>query len=326
VCRWGSGIYGNATSASYSQSGLAAGTYTINIKDANGCTTGQTVNITQPSAALSSSVTAQTNVLCYGNSAGSFSIQAANGTGPYQYALGNGSYGSATNSAYSQSALAAGSYTVNIRDFNGCTASQAVIISQPSAALSSVIVSQTNVSCYGNNTGSFTIQATNGTAPYQYALGNSPYGTASSDSYSQSGLAAGSYVINIKDANGCTTSQTVNISQPSAALGSSITAQTNVLCYGQSTGSSSVQAANGTAPYQYALGSGSYGNATTIPFTQNGLAAGSYIVNIKDANGCNTSQTVNISQPSAPLSSNIVSQSNVSCYGTTTGSFRVTGS
>jgi phosphotransferase system IIB component len=234
-----------------------------------------------------------------------FVLQAANGMPPYQYALGSGSYGNATTAAYSASGLNAGSYIVNIKDFNGCTTSQTIVITQPSAALSSSISAQTNVSCFGTNTASYAVQATNGTAPYQYALGTGSYGNATTSAYSQNNVAAGSYTINIKDANGCTTSQTVIITQPSAVLTSSITTQTNVSCYGNSSGSFSVQAANGTAPYQYALGSSAYGNATSGTYSQSGLAAGNYTVNIKDANGCTTSQNVSITQPSAALSSSI---------------------
>ena len=319
----GSGAYGNATIGAYTQSGVAAGSYTVNIKDANGCTASQTVIITQPSAALSSSITAQVNISCFGASTGSFTIQAANGTAPYQYALGSGAYGNATTGAYSQSTIAAGSYTVNIKDAKGCTTSQIINITQPIAALSSSITAQTNVSCFGMSTGSFSIQAANGTAPYQYALGNGAYGNTTAGAYSLSDIAAGTYIINIRDAKGCTTTQTVIITQPSAALSSNTTAQTNISCFGAIAGSFSIQAANGTAPYQYALGSGAYGNATTGAYTQSGVAAGTYVVNIKDAKGCTTSQTINITQPTAALNSTITGQTNVSCYGTSTGSFSI---
>ncbi|MBK8339691.1 MAG: SprB repeat-containing protein [Flavobacteriales bacterium] len=54
--------------------------------DANGCTAQQNVVIIQPLAALTASVSAQTNVLCHGNSTGSATANASGGTGPYQYA------------------------------------------------------------------------------------------------------------------------------------------------------------------------------------------------------------------------------------------------
>src|SRR5665811_1683458 len=72
--------------ASGTFSGLAAGPYTITVKDANGCITTQAVTITQPAAALSASISGtQTNVLCFGNSTGSVTVLGANGTAGYTY-------------------------------------------------------------------------------------------------------------------------------------------------------------------------------------------------------------------------------------------------
>jgi len=101
-----------------------------------------------------------------------------------------------------------------------------------------------------------------------------------------SNLAAGSYTITVKDANGCTTTQGVTITQPAAALGSSISSQTNVACFGNSTGSVTVAASGGTTPYTYAIDSVTFGNIGTF----SNLGAGSYTITVKDANGCTTTQ------------------------------------
>src|SRR5207247_7357061 len=95
-----------------------------------------------------------------------------------------------------------------------------------------------------------------------------------------SNLAAGSYTITVKDANGCTTTQGVTITQPSAALSSSISSQTNVACFGGSTGSVTVSASGGTAPYTYSKDGVNFGASGTF----GSLAAGSYTITVKDAN------------------------------------------
>ncbi|WP_418263423.1 DUF7507 domain-containing protein [Flavobacterium faecale] len=293
--------------------GLTMGAYTITVKDANGCTTTQAVNISQPAAALSSSITAQTNVDCFGNSTGSVTVAGANGTAPYTYAKDGTTFG--TSGTFT--GLAVGAYTITVKDAKGCTTTQAVNISQPAAALSSSITAQTNVDCFGNSTGSVTVAGANGTAPYTYAKDGTTFGTSGTFT----GLAMGAYTITVKDANGCTTTQAVNISQPAAALSSSITAQTNVDCFGNSTGSVTVAGANGTAPYTYAKDGTTFGTSGT--FT--GLAVGAYTITVKDAKGCTTTQAVNISQPAAALSSSITAQTNVDCFGNSTGSVTVAG-
>src|SRR5690606_23488047 len=98
---------------------------------------------------------------------------------------------------------------------------------------------------------------------------------------------AGNYTVNIKDANNCTTSKTLSITQPSA-LSASVTT-TSVSCNGGSNGSATVNVSGGTPAYSYTwLPSG--GNSASA----SGLSAGNYTVNIKDANNCTTSKTLSI--------------------------------
>src|SRR5207247_2220197 len=97
---------------------------------------------------------------------------------------------------------------------NGCTTAQPVTITQPAAALSASISSQTNVACFRASTGSVTVAGSGGTSPYTYSIDGVHFG----GSGTFNNLAAGSYTVTVKDANGCTTAQPVTISQPAAAL------------------------------------------------------------------------------------------------------------
>ncbi|MBF4470831.1 gliding motility-associated C-terminal domain-containing protein [Flavobacterium sp. HJJ] len=294
-------------------SGLSAGPYTITVKDANGCTTTQAVTITQPAAALTASITAQTNVLCFGNSTASVTVAGANGTGPYTYAKD----GTTFVSSGVFSGLTAGSYTITVKDANGCTTTQAVTITQPTATLTASITAQTNVLCFGNSTASVTVAGANGTSPYTYAKD----GITFSGNGTFSSLTAGSYTITVKDASGCTTTQAVTITQPAAGLTASITAQTNVLCFGNSTASVTVAGANGTSPYTYAKDGTTFVSSGVF----SGLTAGSYTITVKDANGCTTTQPVTITQPDAALTASITAQTNVLCFGNSTASVTVAG-
>src|SRR4029077_11089253 len=291
-------------------SNLAAGSYSITVKDANGCTITQPVTITQPAAALGSSISSQTNVACFGSSTGSVTVAGSGGTSPYTYAIDGTTFGNSGTFGN----LAAGSYTVTIKDANGCTTTQPVTITQPAAALGSSISSQTNVACFGGSTGSVTVAGLGGTSPYTYAIDGTTFGASGTFS----NLAAGSYTITVKDANGCTTTQPVTVTQPAAALGSSISSQTNVGCFGGSTGSVKVAGSGGTSPYTFSKDGVNFGASGTF----GSLAAGPYTITVKDANGCTTTQPVTITQPASVLGSSISSQTNVACLGGST--WRVT--
>ncbi|OHT43171.1 choice-of-anchor L domain-containing protein [Flavobacterium tructae] len=285
-------------------SNLAAGTYTVTIKDANLCTITKTFTITEPAAALTAT-TSQTNVLCKSDTTGSATVTPTGGTGAYTY-----SWAPSGGSAATASNLAAGTYTVTIKDANLCTITKTVTITEPAAALTAT-TSQTNASCNSGATGSATVTVSGGTGAYTYSW--SPSGGSAATA---SNLAAGTYTVTIKDANLCTITKTFTITEPSTITAT--TSQTNVLCKSDATGSATVTPTGGTGAYTYSW-SPSGGSAATA----SNLTAGTYTVTIKDANLCSITKTVTITEPSAPLTAT-TSQTNVACNAGTTGSATVT--
>uniref|UniRef100_UPI0015E2DF2A SprB repeat-containing protein n=1 Tax=Flavobacterium sp. GSA192 TaxID=2576304 RepID=UPI0015E2DF2A len=159
----------------------------------------------------------------------------------------------------------------------------------------------TNVPCFGGNNGQATASATGGTANYSFSWNTTPV----QNTATASGLTAGTYTVTVTDSKGCTDTESITITQPNAALAASISSQSNVDCYGNSTGSVTVAGANGTAPYTYAIDGTTFGSSGIF----NNLAAGAYTVTVKDANGCTTTQAVTITQPNAALAASISSQS-----------------
>ncbi len=289
--------------------GLTSGSYTCTITDAHGCTSTQDVTVTQPAAALTASISAQTNVLIFGQSTGSATVTASGGTAPYAQSWSNGQ------TTATATGLAAGSYTVTVTDANGCSTSTGVNITQPGSALSAVISAQTNVLCFGNSTGSATVTANGGAAPYSYSWNTSPVQTTAT----ATDLPAGTYTCIVTDANGATATATAILAQPTGALSASISAQTNVDCFGNSTGSVAAEATGGTPGYSYSW------NTTPAQNTAmaNGLVAGSYVCTITDLNGCSTTVGATIAQPTAALSASIMAQTNVLIFGQSTGSATV---
>ncbi|HXC03364.1 MAG TPA: gliding motility-associated C-terminal domain-containing protein [Bacteroidia bacterium] len=261
-------------------SNLASGTYTLTIKDANGCSIQLTASVNNtggPTVALSS----QTNDLCNAGATGSATVTASAGTAPYTYswAPSGGSGVTATN-------LSSGTYTCTVTDANGCKQTQTATITQPSAITAPAPVI-TNATC-GASDGNISISPSGGTGALTYSWSPSGGNTTTA-----SNLGSGTYTCTVTDANGCSkqiTASVNNIGGPAVALSS----QTNNICNAGTTGSATVTASAGTAPYTY-----SWSPSGGVGVTANNLGAGTYTCTVTDANGCKQTQTATITQPSA---------------------------
>lgn len=293
--------------------GLIAGTYIVTVQDENNCTSMANVTINQPQNALSLNITAQNDANCFGDATGSATVQATGGTPGYSYTWNTvppQSGNSATN-------LSAGTYNVVVTDQNGCTTNTNVVIGEPDNPLSLEIVTQTDVNCFGQNTGAATVAASGGTPGYTYTWNTTPV----TNGASISNIGAGEYIVTVQDDNGCTDQLTVNIIQPDEPLQANITNVQNVLCFGESTGSATASVSGGTPDYSY-LWNDPLAQTTA---TATGLSAGSYSVQVTDANGCTGILNVTITQPATPLDASIVNQTNVLCFGNATGAATVQG-
>ena len=150
-----------------------------------------------------------------------------------------------------------------------------------------VIFSTTNVSCNGYNDGSFIVTVSGGTPPFQYSLG----GGLSQGSGTFTGLTAGTYPVDVTDANGCMIFQTVVINEPNPLFVNAFL--TDISCFGYCDGSAFSMPSGGTPPYTYLWSNGN------ITDNISGLCEGVNTVNITDANNCVNIETVVIVEPSA---------------------------
>jgi hypothetical protein len=307
----GTGIFtfnwSNTNSNSALNSNLSPGNYTCQLVDANQCTAPQqNATITMVSTAVISNVSMVSNPTCNGSMNGSISINASGGNGQFSYSwtpnLGNAS--SLTN-------LSAGTYTCQVTDGLGCSSIQQIALTQPNPLTVNSTVNP--ITCYGNATGSLSLNTVGGTAPYQYNWAGS---LGSTNSIST--LSAGVYSCQITDVNNCILNQSFQISNP-PAITTTILNISTVDCYGNSTGSAAISAVGGTGPLSY-LWSPNQSTSSTL----SNVPAGTYTCTISDANGCQQSTNVTISQPNA-LSSSITTLNSVSCFGGTNGSAQVTG-
>ncbi len=178
--------------------GLMAGTYSVSVGDASGCSATYTVAITQPTA-LAATASVVANASCNGSSDGSAIVNASGGTGAYTY--GWTPSGQNTQAA---SNLAAGNHNIVVTDANGCTIVSSVSITQPTAL--NVSTTSTPTQC-GINDGTVSATSSGGIAPYTYQWLTTPVQSTSSIA----GLGAGVYTIIVVDANGCNQTQNVTV-------------------------------------------------------------------------------------------------------------------
>ena len=168
-------------------------------------------------------------------------MSASDGTSPYTYKWDD----ALAQTTATATGLSAGTYNVTVTDNHSCTITKSVSVSQPAAALTAT-TSKVDVLCYGNSTGSATVSASDGTSPYTYKWDDALAQTTAT----ATGLSAGTYNVTITDNHSCTITKSVSVSQPDAALAAT-TSKVDVLCYGNSTGSATVSASDGTSPYTY---------------------------------------------------------------------------
>ena len=298
------------TQTTATANGLPAGVSTVTITDDLGCTAVASVTIVAPSA-VGVSVTSQSNVLCNGQPTGGFAVTAAGGTAPYQYSINGGI--SFTNTV-NYTNLPAAAYTVIVRDANNCQSTVSTTVTEP-AAVQGLISNQVAVSCNGGNDGQATVTGSGGTAPYLYDFQlNGTFTQVNTFT----NLLAGTYTVRVRDAVGCITNVPVTITQPSALL-LAVVSSTNPTCVNACDGSIQVTASGGTAGYQYAVDGVNFQASPTFA----GLCDASYTILVRDAQGCQTSVTRTLTQPTAVVVNAVVTSNfnsfNVSCNGATDG-------
>ncbi len=277
---------------------LPAGTYTVFVTDAVGCTKEVPIDVLQPDTPLILTIDTFENVLCNGGNNAFIDLNVIGGTPPYTYQWNNGE------TTEDLQFLTAGTYTVTVTDANGCSETISQTITEPDP----IAVEDTihNVSCYGGSDGYIDITVTGGTPPYSYSWS---IGDSTQDI---NNLIEGNYSVTVTDDHGCQYFATYYVDEPDAPLQSSITAH-DVLCHGESTGSADLTVTGGVLPYSYQWSNG----ATTEDI--NNVPAGEYTVTITDLYGCVLIDSVYIDEPDEPLQLTATVE-DVRCHGEYNGS------
>ncbi len=260
-------------------SGLAPGTYDVQVKDDNGCIDAQNVVVDSVPVPTVDAVNVTDEQTCNGND-GEIEIQASGGTTPYQYSIG-----------------------VVVKGDNGCTVHDTAFVdSIPTPSLDSV--DRSDLSSCTMSDGSIDVYASGGTTPYQYSIDS---GSNYQGSSLFTGLSDGIYDVIVQDDNGCTAYDTVQLSAPDEPIIDSVDVK-DLSCNGSGDGEITIHATNAN---EYSIDDGANFQAGNN-FT--GLSGGTYEVEVRNSAGCLDSTNVNVSEP-APLAIDSVDKDTAYCGG-----------
>ncbi|MBI3134765.1 MAG: gliding motility-associated C-terminal domain-containing protein [Bacteroidetes bacterium] len=247
---------------------LAAGNYTIQVQDDNGCIAAQPVTLVEP-AQLTIVTQNATDASCFGLCDGSATLTIAGGTGAYTYIWAGGVAGIGSNSAIN---LCAGGYDVDVTDDNACLVSTTFSVNQP-AMLGFNSVAGTDITCNAACDGTITINAANASG---YSIDNGVTFTAGN---TFTNLCAGTYDLVIQNLAGCTQTQQITLIEPTPVVQDPITDIT--MCY-NGYGVISSNATGGSGAYYYVWNTGD----TAQYYTVNLTVPTTFTCTVYDMNGC----------------------------------------
>jgi gliding motility-associated-like protein len=257
---------------------LVQGTYTCDVTDGNGCTASINFTISQ-NPALVSGFTFTDN-LCATGSSGTASFNASGGSLVYTY-----SWSHTGSLASSQNGISPGNYSATVSDNNGCSVTENYTIGAPT--LLTVSLAGTDPLCNGAATGCITATPNGGTPAYSYV-----WTGAVSATQTVCNLTAGTYTVDVTDANGCVATQTLTLAEPDLLQGNVSSSQPT--CFGTCNGILSSNPIGGVSPYTFFWGPAP---SASVDDSLTGLCIGTYFVIVTDANGCEDSISNILTQP-----------------------------
>ncbi|MFN3908966.1 MAG: Ig-like domain-containing protein, partial [Flavobacterium sp.] len=292
---------------------LTSGIYFVKITDDNLCelTTFFVLNQATP-IQINGTVT---NLVCFGDSNGSISINVSGGSGNYTYEWStiNGS-GLITNNQ-NQTNLTAGNYLVKVYDANNCIAEREFTISSPTDIV--ITVNTFNITCNSQENGSINLTINGGVGPYSYQWFKNNQLIVGANSQSLQNQTSGTYKVIVTDQNNCNKTLENLIITETAVLSAQIEISNPIVCFNGNNGVLTAQVTGGTAPFQYIWSNGF--NTSTI----NNLSAGNYSVLVIDKFGCFTTASIQLTQPPHAFEIFANVKNNAICLGTPNGAINV---
>ncbi len=274
--------------------GLAAGNYTLIVRDVNQCTYVEAVDILEPPV-LSAVVDSTTDAACPGIADGAVYITPSGGVPNYSFSW--------SNSLQTEDIVnvEGGNYSVVISDLNNCEFTLSATVDAPAAAYTEITVD--DVTCSGETDGRVDLDVVGGVPPFAYAWSNN------AQTQDLTRVAGGIYHVTITDDEGCEVYAMAEVIEP-AAITSTITA-TGVSCATSAEADIELTPSGGTPPYDFLW--------SNFVFTedQTDVPAGTYTVIITDVNDCEATNSITIA--SAPGLTATFNVTGISCFGLNDG-------
>lgn len=261
--------------SSQTLTGVSAGTYVLIVSDSNNCQGVDSVFIAEPWA-LTLDMNA-TGVSCNDDSNGTAEITVSGGTSPYNFQW-NDPEAQATSTA---TGLPPGTWMVIISDTNNCMADTEVVVTEPSVLIVSILEIR-SLLCNGKNNGELEAQPTGGSQPYNYLWEPTNADTSFADN-----LFPGQYTLTVTDTNGCTASDTAEITELSPLSIVISQNDSDTACYNLAY-AMNAQPSGSAAPYSYYWTNG--GNSMdSNPVEVFPLNSETWSVTVTDSAGCTVS-------------------------------------
>ncbi|MEL6485238.1 MAG: SprB repeat-containing protein, partial [Bacteroidota bacterium] len=272
---------GDAFQASNTIANIPIGIYEVIIRDANGCTNNQNIEVNELVLELDPLVAAIQEPRCNGESNGRITGDINNGQGPYEYDFNQGN-GFESSSILDN--IHSGSYDVNVRDANNCQGVFTFEVMDPPVI--ETTLDAMDISCAGQQDGMVAVTATGGRPDYTYLWSNN------STAPEISNLGPGTYTVTVTDANGCPEIVDTFIIEPQSIIGEVVEVVDNI-CFGENSGSVSLNATGGSPGFEYSADGINFQADSVLM----GLPAGDYVLTIRDSEGCIDTVTASITQP-----------------------------
>ncbi len=273
-----------------------AGTYTVTVTSANGCTDTELITITKVASPPTAGITNNTGVTQIDCTNPSISLTATGG-GTYSWSDGT----STVSVVAALSVSNAGTYTLTVTAANGCTDTESITITKDITTPTAGIT---------NNTGSTEVNCTNtsisltatGGGTYSWSDGTSTVSSVAGLSVTDAGI----YTVTVTGSNGCTDTETITITKDITVPMAGITNNTGVTQIDCINTSISLTATGG--------GTYSWSDGTSIVSSVAGLSvsdAGSYTVTVTAANGCTDTEVITITKVASPPTAGITNNTGV---------------
>ena len=262
---------------------LGPGEHTVTATDANGCTATATLVVTENILELGANISQTAEIKCAGGKTAALSVETSGGKGPFTF-----QWNSPALTGEQPGGLAAGEYSLTVTDAVGNSDTEEFRLREPEAV--EVTAKVEAPASTGNADGKASVKAAGGTGEFSYSWSNGETGKEAVE------LGPGEHTVTATDANGCTATATLVVTENILELGANISQTAEIKCAGGKTAALSVETSGGKGPFTFQW------NSPALTGEQpGGLAADDYSLTVTDVVGNIATSSIKVREPQAVM-------------------------